>query len=216
MFDKTLRQDVLDELDFDPSFESTNIGVAVHDNIATLSGFVSSYAQKAAALRAVRRVKGICAIADEITVRHPEDKKTSDDQIAKRALDILNWDSLVPADAIQVTVRGGLITLSGEVEWQYQRSTAEDDMRKLSGVLDVVNNIIIKPRVRATDVQSKIEGALRRNADIEAKGIQISVDNGGKVYLDGKVHSWEERNAVTQAAWSAPGVAIVHDRLVIA
>jgi hyperosmotically inducible protein len=216
MFDKTLRQDVLDELDFDPSLDSTNIGVTVHDGVATLSGFVSSYAQKLAAVSATRRVKGVQAIADEIVVRHPEDKKTSDDQIAKRALDILKWDVLVPPGAIDVTVRNGMVTLSGEVRWHYQRSSAESDVRKLSGVQAVLNNITIKPQPIAANVRDKIESALRRSAELEAKEIKVRVAEGGEVYLDGRVHSLKESMAAANAAWAAPGVAQVHNRLVVA
>jgi osmotically-inducible protein OsmY len=216
MFDKTLRQDVLDELDFDPSFDSTNIGVTVHDGVATLSGFVSSYAQKVAAVSATRRVKGVQAIADEIVVRHPEDKKTSDDQIAKRALDILKWDVLVPPGAIDVTVRNGMVTLSGDVRWHYQSSSAESEVRKMTGVQAVLNNITIKPQPIAANVRDKIESALRRSAELEAKEIKVRVAEGGEVYLDGRVHSLKESMAAANAAWAAPGVAQVHNRLVVA
>lgn len=216
MYDKTVRQDILDELDFDPRFDSTNIGVTVHDGVATLSGFVSSYVQKQAAVSATRRVKNVRAIADQIAVRHPQDKKTSDDQIAKRALDILNWDVLVPPDAIDITVRAGLVTLSGEVKWHYQRSTAENDVRKLSGVLDVVNNIRVKPAADAADARVQIEKALKRSAEIEAEAIKVSVREGGEVYLDGNVHSLTESMAAMNAAWAAQGVANVHNRLVVA
>lgn len=216
MFDKSLRQDILDELDFDPSFDSTNIGVAVHDGVVTLTGFVTNYAQKTAAIKAARRVKGVRAIADEISVRHPEDKKTSDDQIAKRALDILQWDLLVPASGIEVTVHNGIVTLSGNVAWQYQRSAAEADVRKLSGVVGVVNNITITPMAIIPDIQKKIESALRRNAEIEAKAIKVSVRDGGEVYLDGHVHSLQESLATASAAWQAPGVSDVHNRLTVA
>jgi len=149
-----------------------------------------------AAVHAPQHVNSVRAVADEIKVRHPDDKKTSDDQIAKRALDILKWDSLDPAEAMQVTVCNGLVALSGEVEWQYQRSSAEDDVRKLSGVRDVVNNITIRLKVYVTDVQAKIENALRRNTDVEAKDIHVSVWEGGQVCLDGRVHSLEECNTV--------------------
>jgi hyperosmotically inducible protein len=156
------------------------------------------------------------AIADEIVVRHPEDKKTSDDQIAKRALDILKWDVLVPPGAIDVTVRNGMVTLSGEVRWHYQRSSAESDVRKLSGVQAVLNNITIKPQPIAANVRDKIESALRRSAELEAKEIKVRVAEGGEVYLDGRVHSLKESMAAANAAWAAPGVAQVHNRLVVA
>jgi osmotically-inducible protein OsmY len=214
MTDRQLKQDVLDELDFEPSVNAAHIGVAVENGVVTLTGHVSTYAEKVAAERATRRVKGVRAIAQEIEVRFPSEKKTADDEIAKRALDILRW-SLIPSDAIQLTVLNGWISLHGEVEWQYQKQAAEDSVRRLSGVVGVMNSITIKPRASVPNIQQKIEEALKRHAEIEAKSIRVSVRDGGNILLEGKVHNWEEREAVENAAWSAPGVKLVEDRLTI-
>jgi len=216
MTDAKLRQDVLDELEFEPRIDAAHIGVAAENGVVTVSGHVPSYSQKVAAVQAVWRVKGVRAVADEIEVRFLEDKKTSDDQIARRALDVLEWDTSLPGRAIRVTVHQGLVTLAGDVDWHYQRKAAEETIRKLSGVRAVVNNIIIKPRVEAEDVQRKIEQALERNAAVEARAIRVTVENGGKVVLEGKVSNWNERRAVEEAAWSAAGVKAVEDRLTIA
>lgn len=215
MNDSLLRQDIIDELEFDPSFCGEHIGVAVDKNVVTLTGHVESYAEKLAAIAAVRRVKGVHAIAENIEVRYAHQNKTADDQIAKRATDIQNWDVLVPTD-IDVLVQDGWVTLSGNVDWYYQKTAAEDDVRKLSGVRGVTNKITIKPRVDTANVKTKIESALKRHAEVEAKAIRVTVQNGNKVVLEGKVDNWDERRAVETAAWSAPGVAAVEDRLTIA
>jgi osmotically-inducible protein OsmY len=181
----------------------------------TLSGHVSTYAEKTTAVAAARRVRGVRAIADEIEVRYPSGKKTADDEIAKRAVDILGWDTMVPSGAIQVTVRDGSLILTGKVDWYYQKKAAEDAVRKLSGVRGVINNIEIKPHVKAEDVKRKIEDALKRHAEVEAKAIRVTVTANDKVLLEGKVDNWDERFAVENAAWSAPGVRSVEDRLAI-
>jgi osmotically-inducible protein OsmY len=216
MSDLTLRQTVLDELEFEPSVDAAHIGVTVKDGVVTLSGHVSSYAEKVAAERAVRRVKGVQAIAQDIDVRYPEDQKTADDEIALRALNILRWSSVVPSGSVLVKVQDGWVTLSGQVNWQYQRSAAESQIRRLSGVKGVVNSIAIKPSVQPTDIRRKIEDALKRNAEIQAQAIRISVEDGGRVGLEGNVHDWRERQVAENAAWSVPGVVRVDDRLHIA
>ena len=214
MSDGLLRRDILDELDFEPSVKAANIGVAVENGVVTLTGHVSSYAEKIAAEQAVRRVKGVRAIAQEIEVRFPSDKKTADDEIAKRALDILRW-FLVPSEVIKLTVHNGLITLNGEVAWQYQKNAAADAVRNLSGIVGVINDITIKPQVSVPDLKQKIEDALKRSAEVEAKAIRVTVRDGGNILLEGKVHDWRERGVVENAAWSAPGVKTVEDRLTI-
>ena len=215
MSELQLRQDIIDELEFEPSVNSAHIGVAVEKGIVILSGHVGSYAEHLAAIAAVRRMKGVKAIADEIEVRYAFDQRTSDDQIAKRAIDILGWDIWVPSASIQITVSDGWVTLTGNVDWFYQKKTAEEDVRKLSGVHGVINNIAIKPRVKADDIKRKIEDALRRHTEVEAKAIRVSVRDNDKVVLEGKVDNWSERYAVENAAWSAPGVKSVDDRLTI-
>jgi len=213
---KQLRQSVLDQLEFEPSVDAANIGVTVDDGVVTLTGHVSSYVEKLAAERAVRQVKGVRAIAQEIEVRYPSDKKTADDEIAKRALSVLKWHATIPQDAVKVTVQRGWITLAGEADWQYQRRIAEDAVRKLSGVTGVINNISLKPTVSVSDIKKKIEGALARHAHIEAEAIRINVQDGNKVLIEGKVDSWDEREAVEDAIWSVAGVQSIDDRLTIA
>jgi len=192
---------------------SAQIGVAVKDGVVTLSGHVGSYAEKLAAEKAVKRVKGVKAIAEEIDVRYPEDKKTADDEIAARALSLLRWSAVVPVDSVMVKVQDGWVNLSGQVNWQFQRSAAEAEIRRLSGVVGLVNSIAIKPRVQPVDVKHQIEAALKRNAEIDAQSIQVSVEDGGRVCLNGSVHDLREREAAEHAAWMAPGVTRVDDRL---
>lgn len=156
MNDKQLKQGVIDELEFDPRIDATNIGVAVDDGVVTLTGHVSSYAEKSAAERVTRRVKGVHAVAQEIEVRYPSDKQTADDQIASRALSVLQWNTTIPQDAVQVTVQKGLVTLNGQVSWQYQKNAAENAIRQLSGVTGVINDISLKATAIAPDVKRRI------------------------------------------------------------
>lgn len=215
MNDKQLRSDIIDELDFEPSIDSADIGVAVENGVVTLTGHVPSYWQKSTLERIIWRVKGVKAIAQEVEVRLPIDKRDADDQIAERVLNMLAWDVSVPDNAIRVKVQDALVTLSGEVNWNYQRKAAENDARKLSGVFAVVNNITIKPMVQSSDVRERIEGALKRHAEVEANKIIIDVKDNGVVTLDGTVDNWEERQAVERAVWSAPGVRTINDRIAI-
>jgi len=211
-----LRQNVLDELAFEPSVNAAHIGVAVDGGVVTLSGHAGSYAEKMSAIAAARRVRGVQAIADEIEVRCASDKKTADDQIAKRAVDILGWDTMVPNGSIEVTVHDGWVTLSGNVNWFYQRNSAQDDVRKLSGVRGVVNNIVITPpHASADDIKRKIEDALKRHAEVEVKAIRVSVRDNDRVVLEGKVDNWSERYAAENAAWSTAGVRSVEDRITV-
>ncbi|MGF7159643.1 osmotically-inducible protein OsmY [Rhodoligotrophos appendicifer] len=214
MKEAQLRQDILDELEFEPSIDAANIGVAVDDGVITLTGHVRSYAEKLAAEAAVRRVRGVRAIAQEIDVRYPGEAKTSDDEIAKRALDALKWDVTIPNETITLIVHHGLVTLKGEVPWQFQRKAAELAVRKMTGVTGVINDITLKPMVQSTDVKRKIEEALKRRAKVEASQIRVSVD-GNKVTLEGKVDTWDEHDAVEHAAWSATGVKLVTDHLTV-
>ena len=215
MDDKLLRRSILDELEFDPRIESSTVGVATDDGVVTLSGHVSSYVEKIAVENAARRVRGVRALADELEVRYPNEKKTADDELAKRAVKILEWYDLIPCHAIQITVQRGWIVLSGQVMWQYQKQAAERAVRKLSGIAGVVNNIVIKPAVSSPEVKKKIEDALARHAKIEAQDITVTVRDGNKVSLEGKVDSWEERQSVENAAWSVAGVQSVDDRLTV-
>lgn len=174
MNDSTLRQDIIDELDFEPSIDSADIGVAVENGIVTLTGHVPTYAQKVTVEDVVRRVKGVKGIAEEIEVRPFGTNRTADDEIAKRAVNTINWNTSVPNSAVQVKVQKGWVTLTGKVEWQYQKTAAADAVRDLAGVVGVSNQIEIKPHVSAYDVKKRIQDALKRNAEIEAQAINVS------------------------------------------
>jgi osmotically-inducible protein OsmY len=212
--DLELQQHVVDELEWEPTVNAAHIGVTANKGVVTLTGFVRSYAEKLAAERAARRVKGVKAIAEEIEVRLPSDTKHTDDEIAGRALNILRWQVGLPADRITVTVEKGIVTLSGEVEWQFQKADAEAAIHKLSGVVGVVNQVRLATAVQAGEVREKIEKALQRSAQLEADGISVLTD-GGKVVLRGRVRAWYERDLAEQAAWSAPGVTAVEDHLTV-
>ena len=212
--DHQLRQDVLDELDFEPSVNAVHIGVGAHDGVITLTGFVSSYGEKLAAERAARRIKGVKAIAEEIEIRLPSDKKVADDEIAGRAVDILKWRVGFPANRIKVKVEKGIVTLTGDVDWRFQKSEAEAAVHNLSGVAGVANLIQVNSAVPVAEVKEKIQKSLHRNAELDASRITVQID-GGKVVLGGKVHAWYERDIAERAAWSAPGVTEVQDHIQI-
>jgi osmotically-inducible protein OsmY len=214
MDDRTLRQHVIDELDWEPTVDAANIGVAVSNGVVTLTGHVPTYAQLIAAEEAVRRVKGVSAIAQDIEVRFTGAAAHSDEDIAGRAALLIKWNAELPKDAIQVKVTKGWITLTGEVEWQFQRASVEDSVRTLVGVKGVTNLIAVKARPAAEDVVGRIEAALARDARLESHRIKVSMHNGA-VRLEGRVRSWYERDAAERAAWSAPGVEAVDDQLVI-
>jgi osmotically-inducible protein OsmY len=214
MDDKTLRQRVTDELDWEPTVDAANIGVAVNNGVVTLTGHVPSYAQLIAAEAAVKRVKGVAAIAQDIEVRFTGAAAHSDEDVAGRAALLLKWSAEIPKEAIQVKVSKGWITLSGEVEWQFQRQAAEDAVRSLVGVKGVSNLITVKVRAATKDVAHAIEQALDRDARLEAQKIRVTVE-GGRVRLEGRVRSWYERDAAERAAWAAPGVEAVEDHLII-
>ena len=214
MDDKILKKNILAELEWEPSLDAASIGIAVEDGVVTLAGHVLSYAEKLKAEQVVKRVRGVRAIAEELEVRPVHTHTHADDEIAKRALNMLNWDVMVPAESLQVKVQQGWLTLSGAVDWQYQRTAAEDDVRKLSGVLGVTNLITIMPRPQCADIKERIEDALKRNAIIESRNISIDVRNGN-VTLEGKVHGWHERDVLETAVWAAPGVKSVDDRVTV-
>jgi|HubBroStandDraft_4_1064222.scaffolds.fasta_scaffold19774_2 osmotically-inducible protein OsmY len=211
MKDKDLQQNVIDELNWEPSVNAANIGVAASDGVITLTGTVSSYAEKDSAESAAGRVYGVKGIADELKVVYPLDQRLDDASVAKRALQVLSWDAMVPL-TVKVGVDGGWLTLSGEVSWNYQKDAAEYDVQKLSGVVGVTNEITIRPTVQASAVKEKIVGALGRNAQIEADNIIVTAD-GGKVTLAGDVDTWYERDLAETTAWSAPGVTQVSNEL---
>ncbi|HEV2679558.1 MAG TPA: BON domain-containing protein [Rhodanobacter sp.] len=213
MNDKELCRNVLDELDFEPSIDAANIGVTAENGVLTLTGHVPAYAQKTAAERSAWRVKGVKAIAQEIDVRLPSDKKVNDDQIALRAINILAWSAWIPDGAARVKVADGWVTLTGQVNWNYQRNAAEAEVRKLSGVIGVINRITLMPTTQVVDVRQHILDALKRHALVKASRISIDVHDGGMVKIKGVVDDWDERRAIERAVWSTPGVNMVDDQV---
>lgn len=211
MHDKELRQLVIDELEFDPSIDAAEIGVAAENGVITLSGHVSDYTQKVAAERATWRVKGVKGIAQKIEVRLPGDKKRNDDEIVQRAVNILAWNTLVPRNCVRVKVSDGWVTLTDSVKGNYQREAAESEVWKLGGVKGVSNGIQLQSTVHAGDVKRRIQDALKRHAEVEADEVRVDVRDGGMVRLDGRVENWGE----LQAVWSAPGVQSSDGHLVI-
>ncbi len=212
--DATLKADVMAELNWDPVVKDAPVGVIVQDGVVTLTGHLHSHAQKHAVEHAVRRVKGVRALAVEMEVQLPAEHERTDADVALAAERALEWNVLVPDDKIRVLVESGAITLSGQVEWQYQRQAAEDSVRDLMGVRSVANQVVVRPKFTPADVEAKIESALKRQAEREARQIEI-LANGSEVTLRGSVHSWAERRAAEGAAWSAPGVAHVVNNLLV-
>ncbi len=214
MKDSAIRRDIIDELEFEPYIDANDIGVAVEDGIVTLTGHVPNYSQRQAVERAVSRIKGVRAIAQEIQVRYPGTPGTSDDEIARRVVNTLKWSALVPDDRLHVKVQDGWVTLTGNLEWNYQKEGAGDAIRHIEGVRGVNNFITLAPKPASLDVKKRIEEALRRYAEVEADKIQVVVA-GNKVTLKGTVRAYGERSAVEEAAWATPGVQSVEDRLTV-
>ncbi len=212
--DSQLQQDVMAELKWEPAVHAEQIGVEVKNGVVTLAGEVGSFTEKWNAERAAQRVSGVKALAVEMKVKLSGSGKRTDADIAESAKNILSWTSSLPADAVKVMVEGGWLTLSGDVEWQYQRQVAADSVRYLSGVTGVSNQIAIKPSLSATVVKSDIEAALKRRAVADAKTIAVDV-NGGDVTLSGTVHSWAERTLATRSAWGSSGVRNVVDKMTL-
>jgi osmotically-inducible protein OsmY len=214
--DKDLQLDVIAELDWTPSLEGEEIGVAVKNGVVTLSGTVSSYVRKFEAERAAERVHGVKAVAADLNVKLPDSWMRTDTEIAHAALDALKWDVRVPDDKITLHVEDGRIILQGEVEWQYERDAAGRAVRYLTGVKGVSNFLTVKPKKASpSDVTRKIKEAFKRSAEVDSS--RISVDSlDGKIILKGQVRSWAERRDAEDAAWSAPGVTAVDDRLAVA
>lgn len=215
--DQQIRDDVEAELDWDPSFDSRKIGVAVKNGVVTLSGHVDTYPDRWAAQKAAQSVAGVKAIANEIAINLPLDARRSDSEVAAAALTALESNQILPADALQIAVQDGWITLSGQVKWWYQKNAAENSLRYLRGVRGISNKINIKSpatKVSATTVRSRIESAFQRHAHRDAQKIHVIVGDG-TVTLEGEVPTWQEREEAEAAAWSAPGVARVDDRLVV-
>jgi osmotically-inducible protein OsmY len=213
--DAQIQSDVLAELKWEPRVQPNEIGVAVKDGVVTLTGWVDSYTKRWAAEEATHRVRGVKAVANDIEVKLSSDDERTDGDIAAAAVRALEWDAFIPVDKLDVTVSKGWVTLKGEVEWQYQKEDAERVVRRLAGVTGVTNLITVTPRVAASELKQRIEQALLRSVETDAKGITVDVD-GDAVILKGTVRSWAERQEAEREAWAAPGVASVDNRITIA
>ena len=211
--DAQLKDDVMEELRWEPTLTSSDINVAAKDGVVTLSGAVPHYAEKWAAERATQRVEGVKVIAEEIKVHLIGVHERKDSEIADAIMNSLRWNIWVP-NHVQATVENGWVTLSGSVKRGYERRAAEDAIGRMFGIIGVTNNITLKPSVEPTEIKGAIEKALRRDAKINAGNIKVSAD-GGKVTLAGTVHSWDEREEAGTAAWNAPGVTGVDNNLAL-
>ena len=212
MKDTDLKHAVLDALDYEPSIDEADIGVIVDGGIVSLTGHVATYEEKKTAERIVARIKGVRGIAQEIEVRPYGAHKLADDEIAQRAVHILHWNTAVPDERITVKVSHGIVTLLGTVEWDFQRRAAERALQMVPGIKELMNQIKVRPSASVSDIRERIERALQRDAEIEAEGIEVTVE-GNTVTLKGQVRSHPERELVQRAAWAAPGVRDVQDRL---
>jgi osmotically-inducible protein OsmY len=212
--DKEIEIDLKEELSWHPDLDSKNIAVSVKNGVVTLTGFVSSYTDKYEAEAAVKHVAGVVGVANDLEVRLPSTDERPDPDIARDAVQAIKGQLPISWENIRVIVRNGWVTLEGEVEWQYQRRTAETAVRHIKGVKGVSNVIQLKPRLQPSEIKRKIQAAFQRSAEVDANRITVET-NGGEVVLKGTVRSWAERQEAERVAWSAPGVTKVEDRIVI-
>ena len=212
--DAKLQHEVLSELEWDPCVDSTEIGVAAKEGVITLTWMVNNLAEKKAAEFIVKRVFGVRAVADDIQVRHAEQNRELDSDLAQVSLKALQWNAQVPDEAIQVTVRQGFVSLEGKVGWWYQKEAAENSVSVIKGVKGVINNIELIGNCKPVDIQQKIEEAFRRNAVLDARRVGVRIRDG-KVILHGNVRSWAENAEAERAAWAAPGVKVVENRITV-
>lgn len=213
--DSEIERDVKDELKWDPDLDATDIGVSVKNGVVSLTGFVKSYLDRYEAEAAAKRVVGVAGVANDLEVRIPSVDERPDPDIARDAVAALKAHLPSSSEHIKVIIKSGWVTLDGQVEWQYQKNTAENAVRRIRGVKGVTNSILLKPRAEPSEIKRKIMDAFKRNAEVDANRIQVEA-NGSEVILKGSVRSWSEREEAERVAWSAPGVTRVEDRIVVA
>ncbi len=212
--DSQIKSDVEAELKWDPDIDPTDIGVSVKNGVVTLTGFVRSYSSRYQAEADAKRVSGVAGVANDLKVQLPSEGQRSDPEIARDAVAALKNELPYSSANMKVVVKDGWLSLEGSAEWHYQRTRAEEAVRRIKGIKGVSNLIVLKPRVAASEVRSKIEEAFRRNAEVDAHNITVEA-NGTEVILKGTVRSWAERQEAERVAWRAPGVTKVENRITI-
>lgn len=212
--DAQLQKDVMDQLKWEPFLNEAAIGVAVKNGIVTLSGVVENYSKKMTAEKAAKKVAGVRAIAEDIQISVSPARPKTDTNIAGAVLNALKAHVSVPDEKLQVKVEDGIVTLEGEMEWEYEREAAKTAIENLAGIRNIFNNITIKSRLKPEEVKQKINTAFQRSAIIDAGKISVEVSES-KVILHGKVRSFAEKEDAANAAWKTPGVTLVENRLEI-
>jgi len=210
--DYKIKQDVIDELDWDPEVEASRVGVEVSDGAVTLLGAVETYRQKQAAHNAAKRVAGVRSLVDRLEIELPIQHRLSDEGLAERVAHVLNWNVSADAKNVQAEVQDGVVTLTGELDYNFQRKNILKNIEHVSGVVNVVDQMTVKPKVSASDVEDRIKGALNRHAEIESENVSVRVLDG-VVTLEGTAESLEEMDRIEQAAWAGPGVVNVINNL---
>jgi osmotically-inducible protein OsmY len=212
--DSEIKRDVEFELKWDPDIDATDVGVAVKNSVATLTGFMRSYSQKYQAERDAKRVAGVMAVANDIEVRLPVIDQRPDPEIARDSVAALKAELPYSFERIKAVVKDGWVTLEGDAEWYFQRERADRAVRRVKGVKGVINSIVLRPAVAPADIKRKIEDAFKRSAEVDANNVTVEA-SGGTVILRGKVRSWAERQEAERTAYSAPGVTKVDNRIAI-